>query len=54
MVVIVLLLCVGRAYIKVPRVCHCHNCRCYEPVPDDGPPNDGNNDVPNDQRDEAM
>ena len=40
----------------MPRVCHCHNCHCYERVPDDGDGvrNDGNNDVPNDQRDEAM
>lgn len=40
----------GRAYIKVPHVCH----RDYEHVPNGGVPNDGNIDIPNDQRDEAM
>ena len=50
MAAIVLLFCVGRAYIKVPHVCYFG----YEHVPDDEVPNDDIIDVPNDQRDEAM
>ena len=52
MAVIVLLFCVGRAYIKVPRVCCC--AHSYEHVPEDGVSSGGINDVLNDRRDDAM